>query len=112
MGFYIDPKDQTKEDFLRKHGIVCRNIIPTNNAALISNNAGELPEAYVIVCLMDNGDFTAAGIAYNQDELAAFKNPDGRPKQFWIVELRHLRPYLHGQEVSCLNEEGGRINVA
>lgn len=43
-----------------------------------------ITETHVPVCLVDNGPFTAAGVAYDARELNAFDQPnDFRPK-FWF----------------------------
>lgn len=43
------------------------------------------------VILVDNGPFTAAGIAYSKDELNAFTDPrDIRPKRFFIAPIHRL----------------------
>jgi len=50
-----------------------------------------LPEATLPVCFVDNGPFTAAGIAFDSNELAAFANPsDHRPKLWFIVPIDKL----------------------
>lgn len=36
------------------------------------------------VCVMDNRMFKAVAICYSQDELEAFKYPDGCPKTWWV----------------------------
>jgi len=60
----------------------------------------DLPKGYLPVILVDNGPFTAAGIAYTKEELEAFTSPsDGRPKRFFIVaieKLHEVSPELQG----------------
>jgi hypothetical protein len=72
MGYYINPHNMTKEEWLIRNG---RSI-----SSYTKVEAGEYP-----VCLVDNGLFTAAGIAYSQDEAMAFARPDGRPKRWYAV---------------------------
>lgn len=69
MGFYINPPDKSKEDWLAEHGQV--TITP----------AWPAPEGTVPVCLIDNGSFTAAGIAYCEAEFYAFAAPDSTPEE-------------------------------
>lgn len=38
----------------------------------------------VVVCVVDNEHFEAAGIAYSARELELFKHEDGRPKR-WLI---------------------------
>ena len=79
MGFYINPREQTKEEFLSEHGMpISRNLFLE-----FSDFKGhdKLP-----VCLMNNPTFSAAGIAFSRNEAAAFANPDdNRPKQYFLV---------------------------
>ena len=48
------------------------------------NSLSELPEETALVCVVDNGPFEAAGLAYSDEELQAFAYPDNRPRR-WIV---------------------------
>ena len=73
MGYYINPKDSTKERWLATYGEL--TIFPT-----FDSKSGKIP-----VCLVDNGAFTAAGICYCQEELDAFTEPDGRYKVWYLV---------------------------
>ncbi len=65
MGYYIDPPEGTKEEWLNFHGVEV---------------AGDLrwghPPDTVLVCLVDNGPFTAAGICYNGAEFNEFRALD------------------------------------
>ena len=74
MGCYINPKNMTKETWLKKYA---------------TSQAGPTPiTSYVVpVCLVDNGMFTAAGVAYDQREIEAFTFPDNRPK-IWYSAMR------------------------
>lgn len=79
MGYYINPPDMTKEEFLEKHGT------ETDDPRFDSET---FP-----VCLVNNGPFTAAGIAYDAKERDAFLRPDGRPKKWYQVPREALLPY-------------------
>lgn len=39
-----------------------------------------------LVCVVNNGSFEAAGYAYNEAEFKVFREPDGRPKRWFILE--------------------------
>lgn len=78
MGYYINPKNESKEDFLMREGM---RALP------------ELPEdkSLSLVCLVNNGFFTAAGVCYNQYELDAFNSDDDkRPKKWYYVPTKLL----------------------
>ena len=84
MGYYINPQDgSTKEEWLKKHG---REISPSEVYG--HDYATELP-----VCLVDNGDFTAAGIAYDEREAKAFLYPDRRKKLWYLASREVLKPF-------------------
>lgn len=84
MGYYIDPPNMSKEQFLEKYGQ------PLSSISSDYNFSGDkLP-----VCLVDNGWMTAAGIAYHPREIEAFNNPnDIRPKKWFEVAKTDLEPY-------------------
>lgn len=88
MGYYINPPTMAKEEWLA-------------NQSEFSYTAPKQyrDEKHVAVVLVDNGMFTAAGIAYDQHELAAFAREDGRAKLwFWvpIAEIVALHPHMEG----------------
>ena len=88
MGFYIDPTQETKEQWLARNAqegplVVEKNVDGDN----------------VAVCLVDNGAFTAAGICWCQEELEAFKQPDGRMKIWFWVPIKAVEPFMHGQKI-------------
>jgi hypothetical protein len=86
MGFYINPPDQTKEEFLYDHGFRLRpEELPSS---FDFANSIHLP-----VCLVDNGAFTAAGIAYCQAEYERFLDGADRPKKWYLVSKANLKPY-------------------
>lgn len=97
MGAYINPSDKTKEVWL------------TENATEIPNGStitfDGLPEGQLPVCLVDNGLFTAAGIAFSPRELEAFTGPDDdRPKRFYLAKIDDL---LKVSDLGiCLKREG------
>ena len=88
MGYYINPPDMSKEDFLNKHGILIKES-DVLEADLVNN----FP-----VVLIDNGLFTAAGgILYDGKERDYWYKSckdDPRLHLFYLVEKKHLIPYL------------------
>jgi len=58
------------------------------------------------VCLINNGPFSAAGVAYCEQEFEEFKVPDGRPRVWFLCEVKDL------ESVSPLKEYlklGGKV---
>jgi hypothetical protein len=73
MGYYINPPDQTKEDWLQEHGDE------------VGTPSWPAPDGSALVCLIDNGPFSAAGICFSEQEFQAFVTPDGRPRTWYYV---------------------------
>ena len=84
MGYYINPEVGTKEAWLAENG----SRITAVEAKEYPSNQGR-----VLVCLVDNGPFTAAGIAFDDEERDAFMDPDGRPKKWFLVKRELLKPF-------------------
>jgi len=78
MGCYVNPTNESKEEFLAREG----RRVSVQDAAITET---EMP-----VCLVDNGFFKAAAVGYCEDEIAAFANPDGRPKTWFMVPQAKL----------------------
>ena len=79
MGCYVNPQNETKEEFLLKHGKRVRTDL-------------EITDTHLPVCLVDNGYFTAAMVAFNEGEIEAMNSPgDRRPKTWYIVSREELR---------------------
>lgn len=88
MGYYINPPNMTKEEWLAFNG-----------RKLSGAPARHRFEDDVAVCLLDNGAFTAAGICYSQQELEAFQGSDGRRRRWFYVhreKIYKLHPYFEG----------------
>lgn len=84
MGCYINPQNETKEMFLEEHG--------TRISLYYFRTFKEFDGLDLPVCLVHNGMFTAAAIAYNEGEISAFTDPsDVRPKKFYLVAKEDLR---------------------
>lgn len=89
MGYYINPENESKEAFLAKNG---REV---SRAEVMRHDfAGDsLP-----VVLVNNFSFTAAGIAYDKQELDDWMNDrSGRPVRFFVVSKKNLEPWYKGQ---------------
>jgi hypothetical protein len=83
MGYYINPRNCSKEEFLALHGEQLPN----------TPSEWDFSSYLLPVCLADNGPFTAAGICYDARELEDFARPDGRPKLWYAVSKEALKPY-------------------
>ncbi len=82
MGFYIDPENCGKEEFLAQHGVRIEQI--SAKATLATGES--MP-----VCLVDNGFFKAAGIGFSDHEIEHFSDErDQRPKQWFAVPREKL----------------------
>lgn len=95
MGYYINPPDSSKEEFLKKHGRRIRSEDARDwNFGFDGKPSTELP-----VCLVDNVamGFTAAAIGFDAEETKRFLNPDGRPKFWFAVDRELLNSYYGGE---------------
>ena len=85
MGCYVNPKNESKEVWLEKHGTVMPINIDTSYNDYCEDEC--LP-----VILVDNGMFTAAGVAYDEREFQDFTSPmDLRPKRGYKVKIEDLK---------------------
>lgn len=86
MGYYVNPPDNTKEQWLADNG---REVVePTSPLA---------PPGFLFVCLVDNGPFTAAAVCYDDREYSAFADPsDRRPRRWFMVSVDALRMVVSG----------------
>lgn len=85
MGCYVNPENETKEEFLEREGQeVITDFVSSNYKFL--KQEGKLP---VVLC--DNGNFTAAGVAYTEREFERFVRYDNRPKRIFIVPIEKLK---------------------
>ena len=82
-GYYVNPRDESKEAFLAQHGI----------EVLRTFRWSDLPSGCLPVVLVDNGPFTAAAICYSEKELAEFtRTDDRRPRTIFVVKIKDLLP--------------------
>lgn len=92
MGYYINPSNKSKEDWLAENA---KRLPVSIIESIESVGEGNLP-----VCLIDNGPFTAAAIAYSNQELEEFKESDGRRKIWFsapIEGLEKVSDYRHSK---------------
>lgn len=97
MGVYVNQIDMTKEEWLESFG---------EKLAGPPISISERPGSLLPVCLVDNGLFTAAGVAYSEVELEvfAYRPGDTRPKTwFWapkekLLEASNLLHYLEASD--------------
>ena len=77
MGFYLNPEDCSKEQYLEEKGELLSEKVP---------NWNEIPKGKVVICLVDNGPFTAAAIMYSEGEFDVWKSPsDERPMEWYLL---------------------------
>jgi hypothetical protein len=85
MGAYVNPSDQSKEEWLEENA----DKITKQEAKEISENIKYSEE--MAVCLVDNGPFTAAGICFEEREFEAFSRADDpRPKLWFRAKTEDL----------------------
>ena len=83
MGYYVNPPNESKEQFLKREGIKA----PFDSKL----NWESVPKDFLPVVLVDNGHFTAAAIAYDAQELAECTSlNDPRPRQIYMVKIEKL----------------------
>lgn len=105
MGFYINPKDMSKEHWFDK------NAFP-NSISRSPKVRHYIPESDTVACvLVNNGAFTALGICYSQRELEDFARNDGRQKLWGHFPRSLVEPYLFGQEVEGVNNDEPREHI-
>lgn len=96
MGFYIQtpqPRGKAKQ-LIDLHAAVRLDIIP--------RNVSDCPSDKVIICVVENGPFDAAGVVFSQAELAAFQSPEDPRLKHWLLLDRELLPDLQPHVISEL----------
>jgi hypothetical protein len=88
MGFYIDTFcNQGKADELvKRHGAI---------KIATPKSFNDIPVDKGLICVVENGFFDAAGLCYDESEFKAFVFPDGRRKQ-WLLMNKGLAENLSG----------------
>jgi len=92
MGLYINPTEETKEEWLAVNTIQIQGIgVPDKMQveALITSGIIDFKTNFPI-CLIDNGLFKAAGVGYNETEIMRFMQEDGRSKEYCVVDRDKL----------------------
>lgn len=80
MGYCIDPVGMTKEQFLCENG----KQIPREEFLKYWSTSDR---SVIPVSWINNGAFTAAGVAYSKNEAEVFANlNDGRPVRFFFAD--------------------------
>ena len=90
MGLYVNPRDQSKESWLETNGELIGPTPPTWD--MLAHNCSA-------VCLVDNGIFTAAGVAYSPAELEEFSREDGRRRVWYAVPDEKLITVVTGGDL-------------
>ena len=85
MGLYVNPTTMSKEEWLLANArpVVSEDITGDNWARVISE--GRIPMVW-----MDNGPFSALGVAFSESEAADFARHDGRAKLFFTAPRASL----------------------
>jgi len=84
MGYYVNPPSK-----VRKEEWLDNNCTKKSSVSIRWNEID--PDAELVVVLVDNGAFSAAGIAYSEQELLTFSNPmDLRSKVYYVVPIELL----------------------
>ena len=90
MGYYINPTDMTKEEYLEKNGKEISMMEFQGTIYQELRNSG----AYGVV-LIQNSLFSAAMICYCEKEHKyPFEYPDPRPKRFFILDEKYINQFL------------------
>lgn len=96
MGYYINPLNETKEEFVAQHA---REV----SHGTFSNFNFDTENNFLPICLIDNGPFRALGIAYSRNELAEFGSlKDYRPKRYFFVSIETLKRPESGADLGFL----------
>lgn len=101
MGHYVNPTHLTKEEWLTTYGTP----VPREVGA----DWNKCPQDCLPVVLVDNGRFSAAGIAFDRDELACmdYREGDPRPRLFYYVPRQALQsvvPEIFNADLSISDE--------
>lgn len=79
MGLYINSENMTKEEWLAKYGQLIFPEWPMKD------------KDKVLICLVQNPSFSAAGVCYNEGRFLAFNwSKDNRPKKWFLVKKQDL----------------------
>lgn len=95
MGIYINPRNLSKEEFLRQNAIqISRTQFIHHEFA---SGMREIP-----IALVNNGSFTAAGVCDTSRERDVFAIDDGRPKYFFLIDRDKLtEDVIYTKTLAC-----------
>lgn len=62
-----------------------------------------------MVCVVDNGDFDAAGFCYSKQEFQRFSRPDGRPRRWFQLPRQWILNNFDPDTITDLLERGAEI---
>jgi hypothetical protein len=99
MGIYINPPAEAKEKFLMREKV--SGFVPS---AIPPKFPEDIGAGNVLVCLVDNGAFTAAGVIPDSREYEEFAHEDGRFKLWFVVPLEKLKGSIPGCDFDYLYE--------
>ena len=90
MGVYVNPKKGTKEDWLMKNG---RRVCVIWNEVTLPDFKSFTEKDELPVILVDNITFTAAGVAFNEQEYKMMTECeiDTRPKILFAAPKKKLK---------------------
>jgi hypothetical protein len=74
MGYYIDTPLPTRK---------AEQLISLHDATKVNPSQHDFNSDKALICVVENGSFDAAGIAFSENERDTFMYPDGRPKT-WL----------------------------
>lgn len=86
MGYYLQaPTNHNKAKHLLEKfgGTPIKHHEPWNQK--VPTSLTEIRPDQALVCVVDNGMFEAAGVAYSDRELQAFNRPDDRRPKVWLI---------------------------
>lgn len=94
MGIYINPKNESKEQWLNKSA---------KSVSLDELHLADYQTTFPVV-LVNNGFFTAAAVADTPKELNRFVGyPDDRPMKYFLVTIDKLKTVLDEYELTILS---------
>ncbi|KKM99427.1 hypothetical protein LCGC14_1147950 [marine sediment metagenome] len=73
MGIYINPSEQTKEQWLEEYAV--ETLTPKYPPT----------EGLTLICLVENNLFTAAGVIFDRNEWEAFNEPHDLRLRRWFT---------------------------
>ena len=89
MGYYINPENMTKEEFLYTNATPIRHYDRKFNA----KESGKFT-----ICLVFNSFFTAAAVCFSENEFKEFNTDDGRAKLWYEIDIDKLIGVVAGIE--------------